>query len=88
MGWGSGHSRRSSKRTGGERPRRATQISVGKIGSGQIPSRPFLFGRASNLAWVSGHFAARPKLVLIIQLLTPQPVFASSILSQYFIIET
>jgi hypothetical protein len=64
LGWGSVDCRRSSKSTRGERPRRATQISVGKIGSAQIPSALFLFRRASNLAWVSGHFAARPKLVL------------------------
>jgi hypothetical protein len=46
MGRIGGDCRRSSKSTltrGGQRPRRATQISVGKIGSGQIRSRLFLF---------------------------------------------
>jgi hypothetical protein len=66
----------------GERP---SQISVGKIGSAQIPSRLFLFWRASNLAWVSGHFAAGAKPGTDVSRLSRS---RSSILSQFFIIET
>ncbi|SRR6266403_2300709 len=54
---GGGDHRRSSKVLEGE----AKRDFVGKIGSDPISAFPN--PAASNLAWVSGHFAARPQLV-------------------------